>query len=36
MHFYHVRMCVGLINKGDTATVSVTLTVSPAQVITSP
>ena len=36
LHFYKVRSCAGVINNGDPATISATLTVSPKQAITSP
>ena len=36
LHFYHVRGCFGLFRTGDSATIRVTLTVSPGQAITSP
>jgi hypothetical protein len=36
LHFYKVLGCAGLINTGDTATISAIYTMSPAQVITSP
>ena len=36
LHFYHVKGCAGLLRSGDPATLSATLTMSPAQTITSP
>jgi hypothetical protein len=36
LHFYHVVGCVGAFHTGDSATMSVTFTVSPKQAITSP
>ncbi|HEY2576515.1 MAG TPA: hypothetical protein VGI74_09425 [Streptosporangiaceae bacterium] len=36
LHIYHVSGCFGLIANGDTATLSGTATISPAQTITSP
>ncbi len=36
LHFYNVQGCAGLINTGDSATLSATFTVSPKQAITSP
>ncbi len=36
LHFYDARGCLGLVNDGDPATLSVTYTVSPKQTITSP
>jgi hypothetical protein len=36
LHFYNVRGCAGLFNRGDTATLSATFTLSPKQAITSP
>ena len=36
LHFYNVRGCAGLVNTGDSATISATYTLSPKQTITSP
>jgi hypothetical protein len=36
LHLYDVSNCLGLINNGDTITISATYAVSPAQKITSP
>lgn len=36
LHSYNVKGCAGLINTGDSATISATFTVSPKQSITSP
>jgi hypothetical protein len=36
LHFYNVRGCAGVVNTGDSATISATYTVSPRQTITSP
>ena len=36
LHWYHVQKCAGIINEGDAATISVSYTMSPRQVITSP
>lgn len=36
LHFYNVQGCAGLINTGDSASISATFTVSPKQAITSP
>lgn len=36
LHLYDVHGCLGLINNGDTVTISATYAVSPAQKITSP
>ena len=36
LHFYNINDCIGLINNGNPATLSATITVSPKQLITSP
>ena len=36
LHFYNVRGCAGIINTGDSATISAIYTMSPVQAITSP
>jgi hypothetical protein len=36
LHFYNVRGCAGIINTGDSATISAIYTMSPIQAITSP
>jgi hypothetical protein len=36
LHFYNVQGCAGLINTGDSASISATFTVSPKQAITNP
>jgi hypothetical protein len=36
LHFYNVQGCAGLINTGDSASISATFTVSPKQAITGP
>ena len=36
LHFYNVQGGAGLINTGDSASISATFTVSPKQAITSP